>query len=398
MDLSEKRFCLFGDGIRDDTDAIQAMLDTGVSCVDLPVPEKCYAISRTLRIHARQTLRLAPTTEIRLLPGSSCIMVKNDPADGHEDIALIGGIWNMNNLAQAPNPIYTRGVDVDWTAGAYADDEYLGVALRFYDVRRLTVSGITIKDPVTFGAQFARLEHFTIENVNFDYNHGNPYAINMDGIHLDGFCRFGKITNLQGTCYDDLLALNADDFLCGPIEDIAVDGLFAKECHSAVRLLSAASDVRRIHITNVFGSFYQYVIGFTRFYETHGPEGRYDQICLSNVYAEKYPRLPFHRKEAQPFEYAPIWIEGKVRVKNLQIRDLHRRESRVPIALVHLEPNAVVDVLSMEHVSQENDTGTPIPILWNEGRIGKLFLRDVQTDEPVLKNDGVILSAPNVPE
>ena len=255
----------------------------------------------------------------------------------------------------------------------------------------LTVSTVTLKDPVTFGAQFAKTEQFTIENITFDYNHGNPYAVNMDGIHMDGFCRFGKITNLKGTCYDDLLALNADDFLDGPIEDIAVDGIFAKECHSAVRLLSAKSNVRRIHISNVFGSFYQYCIGFTRFYQTHGDEGQFDQISLSDIYAEKYPRQDFHHKPEQNFEFEPIWVEENVHIKNLQIRNFHRRESQVATSLIHICKNVRVDVLSLEHVSQENSTGTPLPILWNEGKLNKLYLYDIQTEEAVIRNDGEIV-------
>ena len=49
---------LYGDGIRDDWPAIQELLDSGVSCVYLPPPEKCYVIGKTLRIHSNQELRL----------------------------------------------------------------------------------------------------------------------------------------------------------------------------------------------------------------------------------------------------------------------------------------------------------------------------------------------------
>ena len=58
-------FTLFGNGISDDTLAIQELLDSGAAEVVLPAPEKCYLISKTLKIHANQTLRMAPTTRIR---------------------------------------------------------------------------------------------------------------------------------------------------------------------------------------------------------------------------------------------------------------------------------------------------------------------------------------------
>ena len=49
---------LAGDGVTDDTAAIQARLDSGTSCVYLPPPAKCYLISKTLKIGSDQELRL----------------------------------------------------------------------------------------------------------------------------------------------------------------------------------------------------------------------------------------------------------------------------------------------------------------------------------------------------
>ena len=53
---------LCGDGVHDDTAAIQARLDSGASLVYLPPPEKEYLISRTLRIGSDTELRLDPLT------------------------------------------------------------------------------------------------------------------------------------------------------------------------------------------------------------------------------------------------------------------------------------------------------------------------------------------------
>ena len=65
----------------------------------------------------------------------------------------------------------------------------------------------------------------------------------MDGVHLNGNCSFGKMTNLQGTCYDDLVALNAEEGTVGPITNIDIDGIYAEDCHSAVRLLTVTQPV-----------------------------------------------------------------------------------------------------------------------------------------------------------
>ena len=51
-------YTLYGDGIHDDTDAIQEMLDSGVCEVSLPAPEKNFVISRPLVIPSNCKLKL----------------------------------------------------------------------------------------------------------------------------------------------------------------------------------------------------------------------------------------------------------------------------------------------------------------------------------------------------
>ena len=50
---------LYGDGIHDDTPAIQEMLDSGAVLIELPPPAKNYLISKTLKIHSNQELVLS---------------------------------------------------------------------------------------------------------------------------------------------------------------------------------------------------------------------------------------------------------------------------------------------------------------------------------------------------
>ncbi len=54
------------------------------------------------------------------------------------------------------------------------------------------------KDPVTFSITLDIVSYFTVDNIIFDFNYGNPLATNMDGIHLNGNCHFGEILNLKG--------------------------------------------------------------------------------------------------------------------------------------------------------------------------------------------------------
>jgi hypothetical protein len=60
---------LVGDGVVDDTAAIQARLDSSKSVIYLPEPEKHYVIKKMLVIHSKQTLKLDADTLIRLIDG-----------------------------------------------------------------------------------------------------------------------------------------------------------------------------------------------------------------------------------------------------------------------------------------------------------------------------------------
>ena len=151
------------------------------------------------------------------------------------------------------------------------------------------MASMTLKDPVDFAVTINVASYFTIEDITFDFNYGNPDALNMDGIHLDGHCHYGYIRNLKGACYDDLVALNACEGYAGPITNIEIDGIFAEDCHSAVRLLALTENVSNIHISNIYGSYYQYCVTLSKYYRVEKIKP-YDAITIEHVYASKAVR------------------------------------------------------------------------------------------------------------
>lgn len=223
---------LVGDGVVDDTAAIQARLDSGAPCVYLPPPKRHYRISKTLRIGSDTELRLDRFSVVRLAPGSDCPMVENRGYVGGSDrrIALTGGIWDMANLDQSPNPQQLRHCTPPRAGGLPPKHEngfFFGMAMRFSHVEGMTVRGLTIRNPTSYGLAFCRTSYFLVDDLTFDYTTCNPIFLNMDGVHLDGWCHHGKISNLRGTCFDDMVALNANDGQCaqeeGDITDIDID-------------------------------------------------------------------------------------------------------------------------------------------------------------------------------
>ncbi len=399
---------LYGDGIHDDYPAIQEMIDSGVCEVSLPAPKKNYLISKTLVLPSNFKLTLPRFAEIKLADGANCLMVRNqlvpDRAERlHEDLSdlckhlwyyvdeyspdavtenieICGGIWNCNNLNQLPNPERTEGF------GPYG---YTGEGMLFYGVKNMKISSITLKDPVHWGMSFDRVSYFTVENITFDYNLGNPFALNMDGVHLNGNCHFGMIRNLKGACYDDLVAINAHEGSRGSITNIEIDGLFAERCHSAVRLLTVNDAVENIHISNVYGTYYQYCIGITKYYPGE-TTAAFDGINIDHVYASKASREgihPYPNSMVYPF----IWWQENVVAKNIKITDVYRKEYNIPIPTMEIGKNTVIDNLIIDNVITENHTGETMPLLANNGNINRLVVKKICTNgDPEIVGEGTI--------
>ena len=411
--MTELKNKLYGDGIHDDYPAIQEMIDSGVSEVSLPSPPKCYLISKTLTLPSNFKLTLPRFAEIRLMDMSNCPMISNKMVKDYaeripeefkriyngdhyylwahvnmyspdaitENIEVEGGIWNFNNMNQLANPEQTH------VREPYG---YSGDGMLFYGVRGLRMANMTFKDPVHYGATFDRVSYFTIENITFDYNLGNPYAVNLDGVHFDGNCHFGVIKNLKGTCYDDLVAINAHEGSRGDCTNITIDGIYSENCHSAVRLLAVQENIENIHITNVHGTYYQYGIGITKFYPGDA-SGHYDGIHLDRIYMSKAERRPEYMK-GNGYIYPLIYVQNDLTVKNLVIDGVHRIEIDTPVETIYVGQCATVENMIVNDVTQENHTDKgDMPLMVNRGTINKLQFTNIRAGgNSELINNGTI--------
>ncbi len=376
---------LYGDGIHDDTAAIQELIDNGCE-VSLPAPKAFYLISKPLELHSNVRLVLPRFAEIRMAAGSNCYMLKNKTVDDKKDrlstrlfahvncyspdapcenIEVRGGIWNFNNKNQKPNPLSC--------GGSCETDGYTGFCFLFYNVKNLCLSSLTIKDPVNFAVTLDTVSYFRVDNITFDFNEGNLYQSNMDGIHLCGNCHHGTIENLFGTCYDDIVALNSAEGSAGPIEDVTVRGIYTENSYSAARLYSSSPEtaIRNVHISDVHGTFYNFGICFMPA-SSDGKRGLYENITIEHVYAGKssrdlvkFPYVHQYRK------FALIAVENGADVKNLTIADVHRREfidGTVPT--LQFDKGAVIENLRLDNITAENFTETEtMPFVKNTAEI-----------------------------
>jgi hypothetical protein len=283
-----------GDGFSDDWPPLQAALDSGAK--EITVPPGRYRISQTLRIGSHTKLILDSAARIVLADNAgidqSCHLITNKHHDtGNVGIEIYGGIWDGNN------PKNPRGPDTP--------DSYTGVALNFVNVRDLSIRDLTIVDPESFFLRLGEISEFLIENIEFQAGNVRP---NQDGIHLGGHCHNGMIRNLRasgkGCTSDDMIAINADDAIHrvlnlgmkrGPISRIQIDGVYAEDCHSFVRMASVWSSISEISINNIVGGCYQHVVNadalrycLTPIFDQKNPKyshgvGLLDDIILSNV-------------------------------------------------------------------------------------------------------------------
>ena len=154
-------------------------------------------------------------------------------------------------------------------------------------------------------------------------------------------------------------------------------------------MLTVKHPFENVHISNVYGTYYQYCIALSKCYAGDAL-GYYDGISIDHIYSSKAERRTIYGKDGC-YVFALIWVEPNINVKSLSISELYRKEKNIPIETLFIGDNTKVDLLTVDRVSFENHTGTPTPFIVNNGDVKKLVLgtTDIRGDE-IIKNNGVI--------
>jgi len=320
---------LYGDGIHDDTQAVQQMLEKRGYVY---IPDGTYLITKPLIIHDNTHLHASAFAHFRLADGANCSLLDNDglySKSTNTNITVEGGIWDGNNMMQERQVIPDENVPC-------AYDEYILNRLaifmiRFVHTKNLVMKNLTFKDPTTFGVHIADVEYFRIENITLDYNLKKP---NMDGVHIQGPARFGKICGIFGDAHDDHVALCANgttrsEITRGPIEEIEISGIYCNNGYTGVRLLSSGDPVRNISISEIHGKFRFYAVSFTHHYPIR--EDRpilIENVRLSNIFTSKaaYETAEPHHAPSV-VNGALIWVESGVTCRNVKIDAVYRNET-----------------------------------------------------------------------
>ncbi|MBE6686737.1 MAG: hypothetical protein E7591_05840 [Ruminococcaceae bacterium] len=346
-----------------DTKKLQDMLDC---CGDVYVHDGLYIIDEPLRIHDNTHLRCAKNAVIRLADGANCEILINDKCavDYNENITVEGGIWDGNNLNQQR---YEQPRD-EWPDRFYRE-RYFGVFMRFIGVRNLRVCNLTIKDPNAYCMQLAMVHHFTVENIYFDENMAFGWT---DGVHVNGPAKDGLIRNIRGATNDDMIALNCDDcyeteISSGNIEDVCIDGVYAENGYTGVRLLSCGHTLHNVQIRNVFGDFRYYGIAFTHHNVHPGAKNLIDNITIDGVFIKK----------TNPRDTYPIIYFAKgTHTTRATLRNIHRVEDHSTEASnVKIEAGAVIDRLVIDDMTLRYNEGSGPDMIVNEGEVKEFKMR-----------------------
>lgn len=370
---------LYGDGIHDETSELQTMLDgCGIVTVDKP---GTYLISKTLKIHSNTKFVLSPGAKLLAAPLSKCALIENEHFTGggrDENIEIVGGIWDGNCDAM--------GLDASCETDHRCDEPYSpelfkGKLIRFAHIDRIVLSRMTVKDPVSYGIQIGDVYGFVVRDLFFDYNW---HFGTTDGVHINGPAYDGVIENLAGTTNDDMVSLTTYDephaeVTKGPIENVYIHNLTARNGYSAVRLLSGEDDpLRAVRIDGIYGTYRHCAVVISNHNQRPG-RSWFDQIVIENVYASKSdtPLTPeCHIKWDKHFDRTPLLIFGQDAVcGSVTIRNVHRhQEKSTESTMFEFHRTCSIDRLVLDNIHQTTAEGVKAPIWCNKGATFKQLI------------------------
>ncbi len=362
---------LIGDGIHDDTAAIQKLLDQGG---EVYIPHGRYLITRPLIIHDNTHLRLARTAVLRLADHANCSLLDNDGLYRrctNRNITIDGGIWDGNHDNQEREWIPDENLPCDYDR--YVTNALLVLMVRLVHTEHLTLRNITFKDPTSYAIQIADAKYFTVENITLDYDLIKP---NMDGVHIQGPARFGVIRNIMGDANDDHVALctngtTRSEVTRGDIEDIDIDGVYCENGYTGVRLLSCGDTLRNVTIRNVHGQFRFYAVSFTHHYPLRdGRPIRLENIRVSDIFASKSTGFIPRGHEGEVKNGALIWFESGIHAENVTVERVFRQERNPDTEAPTVRISAGADIKNLTLRGIHNEfAGTPLPTVANEAGI-----------------------------
>ncbi|MGN0852939.1 MAG: hypothetical protein ACI4Q3_06140 [Kiritimatiellia bacterium] len=194
------------------TDALQTALREH-AVVRIPASDRPYWIDATVRIPSHRRIEASGAT-VALLSGTTVLMLRNEtvpdgtrapvpPGSRDRNIAIVGGRWE--DCARKRRGYGGTG---RFSLEPREVGRHYGVSTLFYfgNCDAVTVKGVTFAHTSGFALQSGDGTGHLYSDIRFE----SCYA---DGLHLNGNLENVHVRNVRGKVGDDLVALNAYDWL-----------------------------------------------------------------------------------------------------------------------------------------------------------------------------------------
>ncbi len=346
-----EQFGAVGDGVNDDTSAIQQAVDSNA----IVLFSRTYMI--TDHINIRSNNRLIGFNAI----------IKDNTTELTENY-----LFSCDTI----NNFHISGIYFNTTGFRYG--------IRAIMCNNFMISKCAFQTN-RFGIYMYGINNFTISDIYINQIRTDS-STSRDGIHINGFAHSGYITNIKGTSDDDLIALNADDSFAtgsGTIENIIINGIICdniqqnkQTAHSIIRILSYGSYINDIYISNING-----LADYTSCIQIGNNDGG-----TSNIGRIVFSNCIIGVDSVGLSQYPPVLINGNA--NDIQFIDCEFINNRTNLnmerGIVQVENGTVINTLSIRNSRWKNVIG--ISNITINGTVNKLMVRDIDLTESYYNN------------
>ena len=360
------------------TEQLQSMLDRcGIVTIDEP---RVFTITKTLIIHSNTRLILAPGVKLLAAPLSRCALIQNEHFAGggrDENIEIIGGIWDGNCDEMGLDGEYEAQHRLDHP---YSPDLFKGKLIRFAHVDCLSLTKMTVRNPVSYGIQIADACGYVVRDIFFDYNW---HFGTTDGVHINGPAYNGVIENLCGTTNDDMIGVTTYDeqhaeVTKGDIKNLSIRNISARNGFSGVRLLSGEGYVmENVRIDGLYGDYRHHAVIISNHNRRPGIVW-FDNLVIENVYASK-SATPlgegcFRLWEPDADKCIFLSFDKGAICGNVTIRNVARHQKQSTESyLLGLAKDCSIDRLVLDNIHQTTAEGAKAPLYKLDGAVHTLL-------------------------
>lgn len=349
--VSVKSYGAIGDGVNDDTQAIQKCLNENNNVL---FNDGIFLITDTLNLKSNHNILGANATIKSITDDVIGLCGKNV-----SNIIIDGLTFKCNDVGD--------GGLLNAVKIYYADNII---------IRNLDVS--TCK----FGIFVHNITNFTIENILFNQIRTDSYS-NKDGIHINGNSHYGYIKNIKGTTDDDMIALNADEvtWCFGDITNITIDGVYTinnqeygvkDSTYQGIKLLALESKIDNINITNCYiKSDNQECFKIMGYGDVIGNFGR---INITNSY--------FYRtsKDSQDI---PVGLISNANIEELTIQNVNFEKHTPYGNFIKTTETCDINNFVVDNVRFNNLSDAPFILMYLYGNFDKVSITNINLKQNV---------------